>query len=60
MKGEGTGRQMAAPKLTRKKLEILLNAEFPEMFNTQSGYALERVWRGGCRLRSPPTSPSIF
>ena len=51
MKGQGTGKQMAAPKLTRKKLETLLSAEFPEMFNAESGYALERVWHGGCRLR---------
>ena len=51
MKGEGIGREMAAPKLTRKKLETLLSAEFPEMFNAQSGYALERVLHGGCRLR---------
>ena len=51
MEGQGTGKEMAAPKLTRKKLEMLLSAEFPEMFNAESGYALERVWRGGCRLR---------
>jgi len=51
MMGQGTGKEMAAPKLTRKKLETLLSGEFPEMFNTESGYVLERVWRGGCRLR---------
>jgi uncharacterized protein (TIGR00369 family) len=51
MKGQGTGRKMAAPKLTRKKLEALLRAEFPEMFNVQSGYALEALWHGGCRVR---------
>jgi len=51
MKGQGTGKEMAAPKLTRKKLEALLSTEFPEMFNSQSGYAIERVWHGGCRLR---------
>jgi uncharacterized protein (TIGR00369 family) len=51
MKGQGAGREMAAPKLTRKKLETLLCGEFPEMFNPQTGYALERVWHGGCRLR---------
>src|SRR6202161_3459801 len=51
MKGQGAGKEMAAPKLTRKKLETLLSAEFPEMFNSKSGYALERVWHGGCRLR---------
>ncbi len=42
---------MAAPKLTRKKLEALLRAEFPEMFNAESGYALEELWHGGCRVR---------
>ena len=51
MKGQGTGKQMAAPKLPRKKLEALLSAEFPEMFDAQRGYVIERVWRGGCRLR---------
>jgi uncharacterized protein (TIGR00369 family) len=51
MKGQGTGKAMAAPALTRKKLETLLSAEFPEMFNARSGYALEQVRHGGCRLR---------
>lgn len=51
MKGQDTGKQMAAPKLSRKKLEALLSAEFPEMFDARRGYAIERVWRGGCRLR---------
>lgn len=51
MQGQGTGRDMAAPKLTRKKLEALLRAEFPEMFNAQSGYALEALWHGRCRVR---------
>ena len=44
-------KQMAAPKLSRKKLEALLCAEFPEMFNAESGYAIEALWRGGCRVR---------
>jgi uncharacterized protein (TIGR00369 family) len=51
MKGPGTGKKMAAPKLTRKNLEALLRAEFPEMFNPESGYALEELWHGGCRVR---------
>jgi uncharacterized protein (TIGR00369 family) len=42
---------MAAPKLTRNRLDELLRAEFPEMFNAESGYALEEVWHGGCRVR---------
>jgi uncharacterized protein (TIGR00369 family) len=59
MKGQGTEKEMAAPKLTRKKLETLLSAEFPEMFNTESGYALERVWGGGCLLRRHFHSKSL-
>jgi uncharacterized protein (TIGR00369 family) len=42
---------MAAPKLSVKELERLLSAEFPEMFNPQSGYVIEEVWHGGCRVR---------
>ena len=51
MKGQGSGKETAAPKLTRKKLEALLSAEFPQMFDPERGYAIERVWLGGCRLR---------
>jgi uncharacterized protein (TIGR00369 family) len=51
MKGQGTEKDMAAPKLARKELEALLRLEFPEMFNAESGYALEEVWLGGCRVR---------
>jgi uncharacterized protein (TIGR00369 family) len=56
MKGRETGndaigKHMAAPKLTRKELEALLRAEFPEMFNAESGYSLEDLWLGGCRVR---------
>ena len=39
--------EMAAPKLTRKELTELLRAEFPEMFNGESGYEIEKVWHGG-------------
>lgn len=42
---------MAAPKLTRQELTELLRAEFPEMFNAESGYAIEKVWHGGCVVR---------
>jgi len=51
MKEQGSGKETAAPKLTRKKLEALLSAEFPQMFDPERGYAIERVWLGGCRLR---------
>lgn len=44
-------KEMAAPKLTVKELERLLSAEFPEMFNAQSGFVVEEVWHGGCRVR---------
>jgi uncharacterized protein (TIGR00369 family) len=44
-------KEMAASKLSRKELEALLGAEFPEMFNAASGYALEKVWHGGCVVR---------
>jgi uncharacterized protein (TIGR00369 family) len=42
---------MAAPKLTRKELEARLTAEFPEMFNAESGYAIEKLWHGGAIVR---------
>lgn len=44
-------KDMAAPKLSVKELERLLKAEFPEMFHARSGYVLEEVWHGGCRVR---------
>ena len=42
---------MAPAKFTIKKLERRLRAEFPEMFHTRSGYVLEQLWYGGCRVR---------
>ena len=42
---------MAAPKLDRQELTKLLRAEFPEMFNAESGYEIEKVWHGGCVVR---------
>jgi uncharacterized protein (TIGR00369 family) len=42
---------MAAPQLSCKELAELLRSEFPEMFNAKSGYVLEEVWHGGCRVR---------
>jgi uncharacterized protein (TIGR00369 family) len=44
-------KKVAAPKLTVKELTRLLGAEFPEMLNAQSGYAIEDVWHGGARVR---------
>lgn len=49
--GEGPFHEMAPPKLTHKELEDRLLAEFPEMFDADSGYALEKLWFGGCRVR---------
>jgi uncharacterized protein (TIGR00369 family) len=43
--------EMAVPKLTHKELTELLRAEFPEMFNGDSGYSIEKVWHGGCVVR---------
>jgi uncharacterized protein (TIGR00369 family) len=43
--------EMAAAKLTRKELTELLRAEFPEMFNSTSGYEIEKVWHGGALVR---------
>jgi acyl-coenzyme A thioesterase PaaI-like protein len=45
------GSTMPAPVLTRDELERLLAAEFPQMFNDESGLALEQVSYGGCRVR---------
>jgi uncharacterized protein (TIGR00369 family) len=50
---------MAAPKLSVKELERLLSAEFPEMFNSRSGYAIEEVWHGGCRVRKQFDAQSL-
>jgi uncharacterized protein (TIGR00369 family) len=46
-----SGREMATPKLSRKKLDALLRAEFPEMSHAMSGCEIEKLWFGGCRLR---------
>ena len=51
MAGKGAFAEMAPPQLTRKALEDRLRTEFPEMFNVESGYALEKLWFGGCRVR---------
>jgi len=47
-----TTKKMAAPKLSRKKLIGLLQAEFPQASHALgSNYAIEKVWHGGCRVR---------
>ena len=50
---------MAAPKLSVKELGRLLGAEFPEMFNPRSGYVIEEVWHGGCRVRKQFDAQSL-
>ena len=42
---------MAPATLTIKELDRRLRAEFPEMFHARSGYVLEELWHGGCRVR---------
>jgi uncharacterized protein (TIGR00369 family) len=51
MAGQRTFHEKTPPKLAHKELEDRLRAEFPEMFNAESGYALDGLWYGGCRVR---------
>jgi uncharacterized protein (TIGR00369 family) len=59
MTGQGRGADVgahidtdtAAPKLPLKELEARLAAEFPEMFNPERGYAIEKLWHGGAMVR---------
>lgn len=37
--------------MTVKQLEAFLRAEFPQVFHSDSGLAIETVWEGGCRVR---------
>jgi uncharacterized protein (TIGR00369 family) len=37
--------------MTVDELESFLAAEFPQVFNSESGLAIEAVWDGGCRVR---------
>ena len=43
--------EVVPAKFTIKELERRLRAEFPEMFHARSGYVLEQLWHGGCRVR---------
>jgi uncharacterized protein (TIGR00369 family) len=38
-------------KLDADTLTRLLRSEFPQVWDTASGLAIEQVWHGGCRLR---------
>jgi uncharacterized protein (TIGR00369 family) len=44
-------KEMVAPKLQLKDLVELLSAEFPEMFNSSRGYAIDQLWHGACVVR---------
>lgn len=44
-------KNMATPKLSAKELERRLEAEFPGMFKRAGGYAIDKVWYGGSRIR---------
>jgi uncharacterized protein (TIGR00369 family) len=37
--------------LTVAELEVFLRAEFPQVFNADSGVSIENVWHGGARVR---------
>jgi uncharacterized protein (TIGR00369 family) len=39
------------PVLTVAELETYLRAEFPQVFNADSGVSIEDVWHGGARVR---------
>jgi uncharacterized protein (TIGR00369 family) len=42
---------MREAMITQEELERLLQAEFPETFNQDSGLAILGIWHGGCRVR---------
>jgi uncharacterized protein (TIGR00369 family) len=37
--------------MTSQELERFLAAEFPQVFNSESGLSIEALWEGGCRVR---------
>ena len=50
---------MAAPVLSVKQIERLLSAEFPQVFNAQSGVSIVAVTADGCRVRQVYQENSI-
>jgi uncharacterized protein (TIGR00369 family) len=42
---------MQSPAMTVEQLTHALSAEFPQLFECDSGLAIEAVWHGGCRVR---------
>ena len=45
--------------MTIDELEQFLAAEFPQLFNVESGLAIEAVWKDGCRVRQAFREASI-
>lgn len=43
--------EMATPALTRKELLERLRIEFPDAGHAVGNFEIEKLWRGGCRLR---------
>ena len=43
--------EMATPALTRKELLERLRIEFPNAAHAVGDFEIEKLWRGGCRLR---------
>jgi uncharacterized protein (TIGR00369 family) len=37
--------------IKQEELQRLLEAEFPETFNTDTGLVILEIWHGGCRVR---------
>jgi uncharacterized protein (TIGR00369 family) len=46
-----SGKDGAAPRLTREELIGRLEAEFPEASHAVGDYDIEEIWYGGCRVR---------
>ena len=42
---------MRLPVMTVEELTHALSAEFPHLFTRDSGFTIEAVWHGGCRVR---------
>jgi uncharacterized protein (TIGR00369 family) len=52
-------KDMAAPAMTVKELERFLTAEFPQVFNADSGVSIDEAWHGGCHVRQAYKASSI-
>lgn len=42
---------MCEPVIGQEELQRLLQAEFPETFNPDTGLTILEIWYGGCRIR---------